>query len=236
LSAGLPSAAPLSAQATSVLISRALNFGAFRNSPLTINGKITIENQPPATLDLRGIRIELRREPFTPDLLVLLPNVAPDGTFTLSDVTPGEYQLKVNAGRNGYVKMARFGAVDALNPPFHIGAGQAPLDIVINLNAGVVDVLVLDDKLSPVRDATVVLVPEAPRRNGLDLYKAQGTDSTGRAHLTDIAPGDYRIFAWDDIPADAWQDPDFIRPYESPGRLVHVSEDSADWHVLCKKS
>lgn len=53
---------------------------------------------------------------------------------------------------------------------------------------------------------------------------AKGTDSAGRAQLTDIAPGDYRIFAWDEIPADAWQDPDFIRPYESRGKLVHVSE------------
>jgi uncharacterized surface anchored protein len=195
---------------------------------LTIDGKIAIENQPAANRDLRGIRIELRREPFTPELLVLLPNVAPDGTFTLSDVTPGEYQLKVNAGRNAYVKMARFGAVDALNPPFHIGAGQAPLDIVISPNAGMVDALVVDDKLTAVRDAIVVLVPEAPQRNRPDLYKAQATDSAGRAHLADLAPGDYRLFAWDEIPADAWQDPDFIRPYEARGRLIHVYEGSAD--------
>ena len=44
--------------------------------------------------------------------------------------------------------------------------------------------------------------------------------------MTDIEPGDYRVFAWDDIPADAWLDADFIRPYESRGKLVHVSEGS----------
>jgi hypothetical protein len=50
----------------------------------------------------------------------------------------------------------------------------------------------------------------------------------GRAHLTGIAPGDYRVFAWDDIPADAWQDSDFIRPYESRGKLIHVVEGNSD--------
>ena len=191
---------------------------------LTINGKVEIENQSATNRDLSSIRVELRREPFTPELLVLLPNVAPDGTFTLSGVTPGEYQLKVKAGRNGSVKMARFGTVDALNPPFYIDASQTQLDIMISPNAGTVDAIVLDDKLKPILDATVVLVPEAPRRNRADLYEAKGTDSTGQAHLTDIEPGDYRVFAWDDIPADAWLDADFIRPYESRGKLVHVSE------------
>ena len=82
--------------------------------------------------------------------------------------------------------------------------------------------------MNPIPEATVVLVPEPPFRNRLDLYDVKATDSAGRAHLTDIAPGDYRIFAWDDIPADAWQDPDFIRPYESRGMPVHVSEGSQE--------
>ncbi|HEY2381052.1 MAG TPA: carboxypeptidase regulatory-like domain-containing protein [Terriglobia bacterium] len=194
-----------------------------------ITGRITIDD--PATssgIDLSRIRVELRREPFTQELLILIPTVAADGTFTMAGITPGDYALKVTAGSRAYVKSARFGGIDALNPPFHIDAGAGELDIAVSSNSGSLDAIVFDDKQSPIPDATIVLVPEPPKRNRTDLYDALGTDATGHAHLTGLAPGDYRIFAWDDIPADAWQDSDFIRPYESRGILIHVLEGNAD--------
>jgi hypothetical protein len=192
-----------------------------------VNGKVSLENPPAAGANLNNIRVELRREPFTQELLILIPTIKPDGTFTLSGVTPGDYQLKVNTGSVAYVKAARFGGIDALNPPFHIDTGAGDLEIVVSLNSGALDAVVLDDKQNPIPGATIVLVPEPPRRNRGDLYDAKGTDTTGRAHLTGIAPGDYRVFAWDEIPADAWQDSDFIRPYESRGKLVHVVEGNS---------
>jgi len=191
---------------------------------ITLTGKISVENQSTPVVDLSRVRVELRRQPFTQELLIALPSVAPDGSFTVLGVTPGDYELKVNAGTAAYTKSARFGAIDALNPPFHVEAGVGQLEILISTNGGTLDAAVLDSNMNPIPEATVVLVPEPPLRNRVDLYDVKGTDSAGRAHLTDIAPGDYRIFAWDDIPADAWQDPDFIRPYESRGKLVHVSE------------
>jgi hypothetical protein len=200
------------------------NIALVLRSQITLTGKITVENQSTPVVDLSRVRVELRRQPFTPELLIVLPNVAPDGTFTVFGVTPGDYELKVNAGTAAYMKSARFGAIDALNPPFHVDAGVGQLDILISTNGGTLDAAVLDNNMLPIPEATVVLVPEPPLRNRMDLYDVKGSDYAGRAHLTDIAPGDYRIFAWGDIPADAWQDPDFVRPYESRGRLIHVSE------------
>jgi protocatechuate 3,4-dioxygenase beta subunit len=195
---------------------------------LSVGGKVQIENLQvdPTNLSLSGVRVELRREPYTPELLVVLPTLAPVGTFTMEGVTPGDYRLKVNTGGlKGYVKSARFGSIDALNPPFRIdGPGQ--FDIVIGLNSGSVDATVLDNKRKPSNDATVVLVPDPPLRQRFDLYYTAGTDDSGRARFASIAPGDYKVFAWDDVPADAWQDPDFIRAYEDRGEAVHVSEGS----------
>src|SRR5207253_2273749 len=119
---------------------------------LTIGGRITLENSlADATgLSMAGARVELRREPFTSELLILLPTVAADGTFTLSGVTPGEYRLKVGLGGfKSYVKTARFGAVDALNPPFRIDASDARLEIVVGRNPGSVDGVVVDDAQKP---------------------------------------------------------------------------------------
>jgi hypothetical protein len=149
----------------------------------------------------------------------------PDGTFSFAGVTPGDYRLKVETrGLKSYIKSARFGAVDALNPPFRIdGPGQ--FDIVIGINSGSLEAVALDEKQNPFPDATVVLVPDPPRRERFDLYAA-GADASGRVRLSGLAPGDYKVFAWDDVQADAWQDPDFIRRYEDRGKPVHISEGS----------
>ena len=177
---------------------------------ISITGRIVIENQPATLTNLSaaGLRVELRREPYTPELLVVIPTIADDGTFTLSGVTPGDYRLKVNTGRlKGYVKAARYGAVDALNPAFHVdGPGQ--FEIVIGLNSGSLDATILDNAKKPFNDATVVLVPDPPRRQRFDLYSAGGSDPSGHVHFDSLAPGDYRLFAWDDVPAGASRNPD----------------------------
>jgi hypothetical protein len=195
---------------------------------LSITGRLAVENLQAENLNMSAFRIELRREPYTPQLLIVLPTVAPDGTFTLAAVTPGEYRLKVGTGRfGGYIKSARYGAVDALNPPFRIdGPGQ--FEIVVGPNSGALDAVVVDDAQKPSPGATVVLVPDPPRRQRFDLFDAVASDSSGRVRFENLAPGDYKVFAWDDVPADAWQDPDFLRVYESRGKSVHISEGSRE--------
>src|SRR6185369_11495171 len=157
-------------------------------------------------------------------LLILLPNVAADGSFTFDGVTPGDYRLKVSGDRiKGYTKSARLGAIDALNPPFRID-GPGEFDVTLSPNAGSIDATVINKEGKTVSDATIVLVPDPPRRQRFDLYYVAGSDPNGRLHLDGIAPGDYRVFAWDDVPGDAWQDADFIRSYEDRGKPVHITE------------
>lgn len=192
---------------------------------LSIKGKVTIENQQNETgnINLSEVRVELRREPHIPELLILLPNVSADGSYTFDGVTPGDYRFKVSGGRvKGYIKSARFGAIDALNPPFHID-GPGEFDVILSPNAGSIDVIITNSEGKASSDATVVLVPEPPRRQRFDLYYVAGSPN-GRLHLDGIAPGDYKVFAWDDVPGDAWQDADFMRAYEDRGKPAHITE------------
>jgi Carboxypeptidase regulatory-like domain len=193
---------------------------------LTIAGRIRLDNASGevSTFNLGGLRVELRREPYTPELLVTLPTIRPDGTFTLTGVTPGDYRLKIRiGGPSAYIKSARYGSIDALNAPFHIG-GPGELQISVSQNSASLDGFVGDDSQRPIENATVVLVPNPPRRDQLELYYSTASDVSGRVHFDGIAPGDYRVFAWEDVPADAWQDPDFIRSFEDRAAPVHLDE------------
>jgi protocatechuate 3,4-dioxygenase beta subunit len=148
-----------------------------------------------------------------------------DGTFSIPNVGPGDYILRAS-GKNAYVRSARFGNADALNSPVHIEAdlrGQT-LEITMSLNTGVLDVRVVNGKRQSVANIPVTVVPDASRRSRPDVYKIGLTDASGRAHIEGIEPGDYRIFASEDIDPQTWRDQSAVRIYESKGEPVHVAE------------
>jgi hypothetical protein len=56
------------------------------------------------------------------------------------------------------------------------------------------------------------------------LYKTQTTDQYGHFILRGIAPGDYQLFSWDEVEDGAWEDADFLKPFEEKGEKVTVQE------------
>jgi hypothetical protein len=70
----------------------------------------------------------------------------------------------------------------------------------------------------------VVLVPEARRRSNSALYVVGTSDASGRFTLRGIAPGDYKVFAWESIPAFAYQNAAFIAKHEDRGKIVRVGQ------------
>jgi len=129
--------------------------------------------------------------------------------------------------RNGYVKSARYGAVDLMNDGLRLDRQPTgPLEIFVATDTGTADGVVQNDKQEPSVNVTVVFVPEGTRRNRLDLYRTASTDAMGHVHVEGVPPGDYRVFAWEDVENGAWQDPDFIRRFEDQSKSVRINENS----------
>ena len=42
--------------------------------------------------------------------------------------------------------------------------------------------------------------------------------------MSAVIPGEYRVFAWDEVENGAWQDPEFLRVYEELGTPVHIDD------------
>jgi hypothetical protein len=197
----------------------------------TLPGRLTIEGQQSGTgnTDLSRIRVTLR--PDSAGQIAGAPpaaSVQSDGTFTLQQVGRDDYRVSV-AGmpRNGYIKSARYGALDVMSDGLRLDRQPvAPIDIVISTNTGIADGSVQDDRQQPAVNVAVVFVPENPRRKRLDLYRTTSTDASGRFHVEGLPPGDYRVFAWEDVENGAWQDPDFLRAFEDRGKPVRIGEGS----------
>jgi hypothetical protein len=84
--------------------------------------------------------------------------------------------------------------------------------------------LAKDGPTKVVPGATVVLVPEARRRSNGALYVVGTSDASGRFTLRGVAPGEYKVFAWESIPAFAYQNSTFIAKHEERGNLVNVGQ------------
>jgi hypothetical protein len=59
----------------------------------------------------------------------------------------------------------------------------------------------------PAVGVRVVLVPEPSRRTQYTLFKEQTTDQYGHCELRGIAPGDYKLFSWEEAESGAWEIP-----------------------------
>ena len=164
--------------------------------------------------------------------------VKADGSFQLLGVAPGEYQVRIFRLPEGmYLKSAFLGDQEALDKGLIVGSASegAELTLTISGDGATLEGIVSGDKDKPYEGATVVLVPEPAKRQRQDLYKNVSSDQTGRFQLTAVPPGEYKLFAWDNVDYGAWQDPDFLQAFEDKGIKVKLEPRSSqvvELHLL----
>jgi hypothetical protein len=105
------------------------------------------------------------------------------------------------------------------------GATRGPLEIVLSSEGTRVDGTVTDENDLPAVGAVVAVVPDEARRKRFRLYKNTTTDQYGKFILRGIAPGKYKLFSWTDVESNAWEDPDFLKPFEDQGTEITAEEN-----------
>jgi hypothetical protein len=215
--------------------------------PLT--GAIVMADKSAAPPTLQGIFIGMR-----PDPLVGQNAPSPgtqtgaDGAFNFVGVIPGRYRVYVlpwllpnNPGLlaglpptapgvrdlNLYVKSVKVGESDGINTGVTVLPGiEQKLEILLGSNAGALEGRVLNNQKQPVDGATVGLVPATATARGfrMDMYKATSSDATGKFQVQGLPPGEYKVFAWEDIDKNALIDLDFVRGFENLGTIVQIGE------------
>jgi protocatechuate 3,4-dioxygenase beta subunit len=152
-----------------------------------------------------------------------------DGDITVKNLAPAEYRPRITVPPGFYVKSIRYGDTDALDSGIDLSNGApGQLEIVLSPAGGEVDGSVANDKGEPSAGAMVTLVPEGPRRASSMFFKSGTSDQTGHFTFKDVAPGEYTVYAWDQVDQGAVQDPDFLKPFEDKGKKLKIEEKARE--------
>ncbi len=190
-----------------------------------VSGRVRAEGD--AALSFSNLRFFLQPRDDVMMMSTQGDSVKPDGTFILKDIPEGAYSIHLfGAPEDFYLKSARQGGQDVLNVGLSIkrAAAAGTLELTLSSGGGQIDGVVLNQQQQPFAGATVALVPEPNRRGQTRLYMNGNSDEYGRFTLRGVTPGDYKLFAWEEVEGDAYENSDFLRPYEHRGKPVHVDE------------
>jgi hypothetical protein len=206
------------------------NVTAFISPDIELSGRLTFRgeagppNWGPFSLQLRS------REATAP--LTSRSNTAvirPDGTFSISNVIVGRYQLYIGAlpgtlSSTLYVSGLRQGALDIRDEgTIDVRRYTDPLEITVSSGAGKVHGVVEGPTGAPYPRAHVALVPQLSRRRNVMFYDRVIADAKGEFNFEGIAPGEYKVFAFEQLPDTAEQNPEFIARYETLGQSLTIS-------------
>lgn len=198
------------------------------DNSVTINGRFVSESGDlPPLNTLRSAPLRPMTNGAPNFLAVVAPSpAAADGSFTISNVVPGQYRAIALASQDFYVKEVRYNRADALNTPVEISArNSGTMEVVISRNVGQIDGVIVDDRGQPVVGVQAVLIPDSRER--IDLYKTATTDQRGHYTIRGVIPGDYKLYAWEGIDAYGYFDPDVMRSSDRLGTPARVAESSA---------
>jgi hypothetical protein len=187
-------------------------------------GQIYLDGTPPTNFQMDRLRVNLNSQD---DLPIGNSNAQVDATgkFTLTNVPAMSYRINLQGLPAGaYLIAGRFGTADALGEPLQVDQ-SSQLALQIGFAPGQVGVTVSDSVGQPFAGAITVLIPAV--RNRVDLYKTVTSDQSGQVVFTGVAPGDYKVIAWEDVPQGAYLNADYVQPYEDRGQSVHVDRTSS---------
>jgi hypothetical protein len=188
-------------------------------------------NRPAQPVVMQNVRVQIRPVDSLPAQLSngLLTLSAADNDANLLFTNIPEARLFVSSVSaiplDGYVSDIRHGTRSIMEDTiFNIGKETPdPLEVVISRGGATISGTLEDAQHNPVTGTRVFLIPDMPRRRNLLLYKTTTSATKGVFNFQGVAPGIYRVFAFDTIPQGAEQNDEFMIRYDGSGTRVVAS-------------
>jgi len=148
----------------------------------------------------------------------------------MRSVSAGEYTVKISGmPPSVYVKSMTMARTDVLADGLRVTTGMLnPLEVVLADDSGSISGRAFDQNRQAAPNVTAVLVPDPARRSRMDFFRNAATDGGGRFRFQGIAPGEYKLFAFEDVADGAWFDAEFLRTREDLGSTVRIGSGNND--------
>ena len=200
--------------------------------PGEVSGKVQFESSKTPALSpgltdggSRTLQISLQR--LDDETVFIAAHADEAGKFRLRSVTPGHYRVLVNHLRAGlFVKSIRVGDYDVTETGLDLSRGGAPGEVAILLsaNGGTLKGTAKNEHGESPAGIQVLAIPASGARG----LKTALTDQSGRYEIKGLAPGAYRVFAFEDIELGAAEDADFMKRFAEKSNKVTIRELSTE--------
>ena len=142
-------------------------------------------------------------------------------SMVLQNVDSGTYTAEVTAQAPWYVQSATYGQTNVLYDNLSVATGgpSYPLEIVLRDDSASVAGSVKATDGSVPAAATVIVAPIAASKAIPKMAQA----SAGSFNVTGLAPGDYLVFAFDQVEGMEYGNPDVLQAYASQATHVTLS-------------
>jgi hypothetical protein len=179
-----------------------------------ITGTVRVERG--ATPSLAKLSIHLQsdyRDLFNPSA-----DVHSDGSFAFEGAAPLVYSLSIDRMAGLYLKSVRMGDRPLAQTRIDAAENLEPLTIGLGADTGELEGAVENSKGDPIVRARV----DAKAADRPDWNRSAFSDEKGQFKVPDLPPGQYKLFAWENVPDGAPQDPEFRKPFDKEALSVSV--------------
>ena len=186
---------------------------------VSFQGKLTVEGDK-TLVNLKQVRIQVQGEmPFNQPL-----EVAEDGTFTLKDLSPEKYKVTIAQLPSAYVKAINVGGQDIRETGIDLsGGGGGPMEVILSTKIAKVDGMVEKQKQDDA-PGTVIVAKVGPNSELTFINLTARVEDAGKFSIANLPPGEYKIFAFEEVDMATASDPEFLKKFEDRAGSVKIGE------------
>ena len=190
-----------------------------------VEAPVAIRMEGEQMADMGLVRMTVEPERPSPIDHPLTAERKPDGKMSVWLLPAGRVRINVGNLPDGtYLKSVRAGSLDVTNSYFE-ASGAGPIEVVLARGAGQITGTVQTPENKPYPNAFILLAPDSSKGAQYWNYRTAIADGSGAFALKGLAPGEYIVFAFNDSQESSWQNPEFLKQYESNGIKIKVGEN-----------
>jgi hypothetical protein len=183
-------------------------------APRPVKGAIEISEKGSIKLSGHIVQLESDTPGWSPEAISRA-----DGSFDFALVGPGRYRIQV-LGSGFYLKEIRYGDVVSTDGTISVTGAEGRLVLLLSTLGARLSgkaIPTTGGKTSRAKAQVVLISNRAPARLGT-------FDQTGTFTFQDLAPGKYRLYAFEGVPGGAWEDPDFMKEVGDAGIEIQLTD------------